>query len=595
MEKNLFANLKALIGHYRWRFAKAFLMVLLSNCLLILNPLVFRQAVMRLDVNGEKPEGFLDEILRWILGAHIQAIGAWGILLFAISLLSAYFKYRMRYDFISVSRDAERQLRSKLFEKIQKQSMSFFDHHGVGELLSRLTNDISAYRDVLGPGIMYPLFFLTLAVPGMLALFSISTKLALISLIPLLIIPILNSAVRQKIYDISYRVQKGLADLSNIVQEQYSGVRIIKSYVIESILSQRFKEFCRNLIHLNLRLANYQGLLFPFFALLTKLVTVILVLFSAVIILGGWGSLSTADFISFMWLQSYIFFPVLMFAWVLPIYERGRAAYDRLVEIYDEPIEVKEGTTSHLTIPALADIHFNHLSFHYPNSNDRILSDVNLLIKGGSLVGITGPVGSGKSTLFRLLNREYEIPKGMILINGRDIHDYPLESFSREVVSVEQAPFLFSRSVADNVKFGKEDASFEDLEMVSKFADLHDTILGFPEQYETMIGERGVTLSGGQKQRVAMARAFLVDRSILLFDDIFSAVDASTEKRIFQAIKTKFIKKTILFITHRVSILEEMDRVIYMKEGRVIEDGTPSELLKQQGSYAALVELQRLN
>lgn len=592
METNLSNNLKTILSRYRYRFLKAFLMVLFSNCLLILNPLIFRQAVLQMDLHAEKPIGILATGLHALLGSHAQYLITWVSLLLCISLTSSIFKYFMRVAFISVSRDAEKSVRSKLFAKIQEQSMAFYDRHGIGELLSRLTNDISAYRDVLGPGIMYPLFFLTLVIPGLFALFSISSSLAVISLIPLIAIPLLNMTMRRKVYGLSHLVQSGLADLSNVSQEHYSGERIIKGYAAEPQMTHSFSELCRGLITLNIKLNCYQGLLFPFFTMLTKMITVTLVMFSGVIILLAWRTLSVADFISFMWIQSYIFFPVLMMAWVLPLYERGRAAYDRLVEIYHEPIEVKEGKFSNAIIPLLADIEFRHLTFNYPKSSKPALQDFSLNVEGGTFVGITGPIGGGKTTLFRLLNREYEIPEDKIYIGGRDIHDYPLTAFSKEMVTVEQIPFLFSRTIAENVSFGKESASIEEIEIVSKFADLHENVLDFPQQYETVIGERGITLSGGQKQRLAMARAFLVNRSILLLDDVFSAIDAATQKRIFAAMQANFKNKTVLLITHRVSILNETDRIIYMSAGTIIEDGTPQELLKLEGHYAALAELQ---
>lgn len=596
MESSLFNNLKALLFHYRSRFLKAFFMVLISNCLLILNPLIFRQAVMHMDVHMQQPTGLLATTLHTFLGPNLQYLAAWIILLLCISFISAVFKYFMRVAFISVSRDAEKDVRSKLFAKIQAQSMAFYDRHGIGELLSRLTNDISAYRDVLGPGIMYPLFFLTLVIPGLAALFSISPSLTAVSIIPLIAIPLLNMTMRRKVYGISHQVQSGLADLSNMSQEHYSGERIIKGYAAEPEMSHTFSALCRNLITLNIKLNCYQGLLFPFFTMLTKIITIILVLFAGIIILSAWNTLNGADFVSFMWIQSYIFFPVLMMAWVLPLYERGRAAYDRLFEIYQEPIEVKEGKFSHAAIPPLADIEFRHLTFTYPTSSSGpTLKDFSLKITGGTCVGLTGPVGAGKTTLFRLLNREYEVPDNKIYIGGHDIHDYPLTAFNQEIVTVEQIPFLFSRTIAENVSFGKESASMEEIEIVSKFADLHESILDFPEKYETVIGERGITLSGGQKQRLAMARAFLVERSILLLDDVFSAIDADTEKRIFSAMQTNFKNKTIILITHRASILNKMDRVIYMNAGKIIEDGTPQELLKLEGHYAALAELQRLH
>ncbi len=553
-------------------------MVLVSNILLILNPLIFRKAVTVMG-SSENTHGLFQ----------------WAFLLIAIATLSSFFKYRMRIGFISISRDVEREVRLKLFTRIQQQSSVFYDRHGIGELLSRLTNDITAYRSVLGPGIMYPISYSTLLIPGMIALFTISKMLAFISLIPLLIIPLINAAVRKQIYYLAAQLQNSLGIMSNQVQENLSGIRIIKSYVIERPVFQKFRELCYSLVGMNIRLAVMDGLLFPIFSMLTKLVTVMLILFGGWAILKAYAELNAADFISFLWIQSYIFIPLLMLAWIVPIYERGRAAYNRLLEVYDEPIEVQDKASNQsLHIPPKADLAFHHLSFSYPTSPKPVLNDINLTIKGGTFLGITGPIGAGKSTLFHLINRDYEVPYGKISIGGRDIHDYPLQDFYESLVTVEQIPFLFSKTIAENVRFGKREASQEELEMVSKHADLHETVLGFPEQYDTIIGERGVTLSGGQKQRVAMARAFLVERSILLLDDIFSAVDTATEKRIFEAIKKNFRGKTLLVITHRTSILDQMDRIIYLQEGRIIEDGAPKALLQQNGYYAALVGLQNL-
>lgn len=593
MEKTLFDNLKVMFFRYYLRYAKAFLMVLVSNCLLILNPLIFRQAVISLDPSSGIKQGALANALKIILGSKIHSLTIWALILISIALISGYFKYQMRIEFIAISREAEKEIRSKLFYRIQSQSRAFYDHHGIGELLSRLTNDISAYRDVLGPGMLYPLFYTTIMVPGLMALFSISWRLTLISLIPLVLIPFLNSAIRKQMYRVSLIVQKSLGTLSNMAQEYFSGIRIIKGYVIENKTLSRFKQLCKDLIRVNIRLACLQGMLLPFFTLMTRIVTVVLVMFSGIIILNAWGSLGAADFVSFMWIQSYIFLPLLMLAWVLPLYEKGRAAYERLVEIYFEPIEVSESSYIGLHIPPKADIELCHLTFAYPRANASVLNDLNLHISGGSFIGITGPVGAGKSTLLRLLNREYEIPSGKIFIGGRDIHEYDREAFNQAIVTVEQVPFLFSKTIAENLRFGREEASQEELEVVADLADLHETVLEFPDQYNTMVGERGVTLSGGQKQRVAMARAFLVNRSILLLDDIFSAVDASTERRIFQSMKKNFKDKTLLLVTHRVAVLEKMDRVIYIKNGRIEEEGPPSELKAQKGLYHALIEIDK--
>lgn len=580
METNVWANLKSLFLQFRWRFAKATALVIFSNLLIISIPLLFREALAVLSTSSHQDKfGF--------------SLGLWVALLFALAFVGAFFKYRMRLEFIAISRVAEKDMRSKIFGRLQEHSMAFYDKHGIGELLSRLTNDISAYRDLLGPGIMYPVFFVTLVIPGLTALFYISPLLGLVSFIPLLLIPLLNLITSRKIYHLAQQAQKGLADLSNMTQEHYSEIPIVKAYVAEGSLRDCFKAMCQRLLKINFQLNCYQGLFLPLFNLLSKMVVVSLVVVMGLIILKAWGTLTTGDFLSFMWIQGYIFFPVLMLAWVIPIYQRGSAAYERLVEIYKEPIEVPDNGISTHAISPDADIDFRNLTFSYPQSAKPVLQNFSLHVKEGSFVGITGPVGAGKTTLFRLLNREYEIPEGKLFIGGKDIHEYPLKALWKEIVTVDQRPFLFSRTIAENVRFGNEEALQAEIEAAAGYADLHETILSLPDQYNTMVGERGVTLSGGQKQRLAMARAFLVNRSILLMDDIFSAVDTETESHIFSAMRSNIKHKTILLITHRVSILESMDRILYMQDGKIVEDGSPQELKAKNGQYAALVALQK--
>lgn len=592
MERTLRGNLRTIFLQYQWRYVKALALVIVANVMLVLMPLVFRQAVTALDTHGMSAHTHLAAALEWLLGPNTSSIWAWVGILFFLMLGAVYFKYKMRLEFIAIGREAECQMRSALFGRMQEQSMAFYDRHGIGELLSRLSNDISAYRDMLGPGIMYPAFFITLWIPGIWALFLISPALAVVSLVPLIAIPLLNIATRRRVYGLAHQAQKGLADLSNMAQEHFAGIRIVKGYVAEHQLAERFGSLCRHLVGVNIRLNSLQGILMPFFNMLIKLVTVILVVATGLIILKAWGTLTTADFLSFMWIQGYIFFPVLMLAWVLPLYQRGNAAYERLSEIFHEPIEVQNNGESGLSIHPAADIEFRRLTFVYPGTQKAVLKDFSLLIKGGTFVGITGPVGAGKSTLFRLLNREYEVPAGTIFIGGKDIRTYPLKAFWKEIVTVEQTPFLFSSTIRENVGVGNIEALEAEIEAAAAFADLHDTVLNFPDQYDTLVGERGVTLSGGQKQRVAMARAFLVDRSILLLDDIFSAVDAETQMRIFIGLQAKLRNKTVLFVTHRVSVLEGMERIIYMQDGKIIEDGSPEELKARKGAYAALVEIQ---
>lgn len=588
MEKNLFDALKVVLLTYHRRFLLGFLTMLIANTLLIFNPLVFRQAVAAFDTSSIETSG----PIAMLFGQH-QILWVWVVVLSLIAATSSFFKYLMRVTFITVSRDVEQEVRLKIFGKIQNQSMAFFDRYGIGELLSRLTNDISSFRDVLGPGIMYPLFFFTIVIPGLSALFYLSPPLALVSLTPLIIIPLVNQLLRKRIYQMSKEEKELLGKMSDLTQEHFSANRIVKCYGKEEETREQFRQLAERVKGVNFRLAFLQGILFPIFLLVTKLTTVAIVLTSAWLIISGVVTLSSADFLSFMWVQSYIFFPILMMGWLFPVYERGRAAYERLVTIYHEPIEVVDTKDGVAKIPLKASIEVHNLSFTYPTQESPTLEGLSFKIKGGEFVGITGPTGGGKSTLIKLLSREYEVPRGKILVAERDVHEYSLQAFYSAAVTVEQIPFLFSKTVAENISFGEPKASQERIEEVAQYADFHENVLTFPEQYETMVGERGMTLSGGQKQRLSMARAFLVDRSILLLDDVFSAVDFATEERIFRLMQEKFVGKTLLLVTHRISLLQQLDHILYIDKGKVLEEGSHDALMQRNGHYAALVELQQ--
>ena len=593
MEKTLTSHFLHVVYDYRFRIAIASILIFVSNILLILNPLILRQALFAMDPHDQGDVGSWTSFFHELFGPYFHSISIWSTLLLLIALISALLKYWMRIIFLSISREVELKLRDQLFERIQLQSRVFYDRHGVGDLLSRLTNDVTAYRDMLGPGLMYPMFFITMLIPALIALAYLSPLMALVSSIPIIIMYAINFAVRRPLFKLSDEVQASLADMSRMSHEYFSGIKLVKSYGVEHETSMRFQRLCHIFSRLNIRFATYQGMLYPGLVLVTKIITVLLVVMAAVIVLLNEGkALTLGDFLSFMWIQSYVFGPLLMLAWVIPMYQKGRAAYARIVEIYYEPIEVREELATHSFIDPKTDIVFKNLTFSYPNQSRPVLSDINITIKAGTFFGITGPVASGKTTLFRLLNREYEIPPNKILLGEDDIHRYSLDAIHNDIMSVEQAPFLFSKSICDNIKFGNQRATEQEVAHVAEEADLHQDVIGFLHQYDTVVGERGVALSGGQKQRVAIARIFLANRSIFLLDDIFSAVDTATEKKIFSALKKKFAGKTILLITHRVSILEQMDRVIYLKDGKIVADGSPQELLQQEGPYKTLVSLQ---
>jgi ATP-binding cassette subfamily B multidrug efflux pump len=589
MEESLYLNIFSIIKHYKLRFAFAVLMVLTSNALLILNPMIFRQSLNYLSRNT------LDSSVSPELFYGLEKnIYFWIILLIMVAFFASLLKYGMRAQFISISREVEAVTRDIIFQRLQKQSSVFYDRYSIGEIISRLSNDIASYRDVLGPGIMYPLFVVTLAVPGLVALMTISPFLSLVTLLPIVIIPILFAIVRKKMFFLSKAVQENLGHLSGIAQEYYTGIRIIKGFHIETRMRRIFHRVAEQLYSAHADLSALEGGIFPLFFAMTKATTLLVISITALVLYFVPLELTSADVVSFIWIQTYILAPILMLGWVLPIYEKGKASYERLYQIYQEPIQIKDSRNFNLKIDDHASIEFRHLTFFYPSATKPALEDVSLKIPRGSFIGITGPVGSGKSTLFKILHREYEVGQNMVYIGEKEIHEYPLQSFYERIVACEQIPFLFSKTVKDNVTFGKESASQEEAEAVLRFTELHEAVMEFESQYDTMVGERGITLSGGQKKRIALARALLVNRSILLLDDVFSAVDAETENRIVGTMKKQLEGKTVFIITNRATVLDKMDRILTFSEGRLIEDGTSEELRKSNGYYKALYDLSQI-
>jgi ATP-binding cassette, subfamily B, multidrug efflux pump len=565
MKGRLLHELRSVVGRYWRRILVAALALLLANALMICNPMLFRRAVAQFDAGGERLQAAL-----------------WGIVLVAIGTLSSLFQYRMRVGFISVSRDAEADLRMTLFQRMQRQTQSFFDRYRVGDLMSRLTNDVAIYREVVGPGLMYPASFLAITLPAVIAMGVISPPMTLLALVPILVIPPLMLSIRRTVYATSTKLQEALSDMNTLVQEDYSSIRLVKSYGQEEAFSSRFAQLCRRYFSQALRLVAVESIFFPLMGLIGKLTTV------GLVAMIGFIAVTTADAASFMWIQSYLLVPVLMMGWILPLYQRGRGAYDRLVRVHKEPPDVFNHDGGTLTLSSAPGLTIRDLTFTHPESVRPALDDLSMEVPSGAIVGITGPPGSGKTTLLHLLHRDYPLPAGPIQLAGEEIHRYELHGLRRSIAVVEEHPFLFSMTVAENIALARPEASPEEIERAARLAQVHDEIVAFPRGYETVVGERGITLSGGQRQRVALARALLLQAPLLLFDDIFSALDAGAAQRVLTALRT-LENTTTLLVTHRIPILQQTDRVYVLQEGRLVQEGPPAELTT--GPYASLVEL----
>lgn len=579
MEKSLFWNLSRIVLEKRSRFAIAIVLVCMSSGLLVLNPFIFRAALTNA-IAGYEGVG---------AGAAVNTLSFIPVLLL-VSALSAWLKYRMRIEFVALSRDAEEEFREKLYARLQSQSRAFFDNHSIGDLINRLSSDISTYREILGPGIMYPIFALSMMVPAAISLIYLSETLFLFSLLPLCILLMINIVSRESLYTLSISSQEVLSKMSTLADETYSGVRIFKAYDFKKIGEKLFSSLGLKHSILRRKLFVRQGLIHPLFIFLLQGASAATAFLYSYMHTSSLSTLSAQDFLTFIWLQNYLFTPVMMLGWIFSLYQQGKAAYVRLRILYEEPVEVQDNGSKD-RVGERADIMLKNLTFSYAGASHPSIEGVNLRIEEGSHVGIAGAVGSGKSTLLKLLQREYEIGKGMFFIGGVEVHEFKLSALYQLMATCEQIPFLFSDTISENIRFGREDATKEEISSIASSVDLHDEIEGFPEKYDTTVGERGHLVSTGQKQRIAVARSLIASKRILILDDIFANVDASKEKIMLDRLIHDFKGATLIIVTNRISVLDRMDKVVFFQEGRVTEEGSPHDLKNRGGPYTILSEL----
>ena len=526
----------------------------------------------------------------------IEAIIGKTALYILFAALSGITLYLVRQLIIVTSRHIEYDLKNDYYAHLQTLSTTFYDRTGSGELISRGTNDLNAVRDFLGPGIMYSintLFRLLFAVGAMIA---ISPSLTLLSLIPA---PLLSWSVYRtgvSIQNRSRRIQENYASITNLVQENISGIRIVRNYNREAVEEGRFETLNREYYDNNLVLTRVQA---RFMAILTALTALSLI---PVIWAGGLnvmrGTMTVGGIAQFVIYVTMLSWPMISIGWVTNIVQKAAAAQTRLREIFDMKPEVTDETTVPAgpeDEPVAGAITFDEVSFSYPSQPDRsVLKQLSFTIEPGTKVAFVGATGSGKSTLVNLLPRLYDPTEGRITIGGRDIRKLPLARLRRTVGFVPQTNFLFSDTIRHNIDFGREGDHGLDVIEASKIAMLYDDVMGFPEGFETMLGEKGINLSGGQKQRACIARALCWNPSILVLDDALSAVDTATEARIFDGLLEKLPDTTVVLISHRISTVRNCDRIIVLHDGMIAESGTHEELLENGKFYANLYMQQLL-
>ncbi|WP_203296491.1 ABC transporter ATP-binding protein [Luteirhabdus pelagi] len=514
----------------------------------------------------------LEDIL-WILGA---------------ALLAAFFTFIMRQTIIVVSRYIEYDLKNEVFQQYERLSLAFYKQNRTGDLMNRISEDVSKVRLYVGPAVMYSTTTITLFIVAISYMFYIAPTLTLYAVAPL---PILSIAIYRLSVAINKRstiVQQYLSKLTSYTQESFSGVAVIKAYGIEPRTNRGFEDLAEQSREKNIDLAKVQALFFPLMILLIGVSNIL------VIYIGGLqyinGTIDFGTIVEFLIYVNMLTWPVAIVGWVSSMVQQAEASQKRINEFLNHVPTVQNKVEAPTEISG--QIRFENVTFTYPDTNITALKGLSFSINPGETLSIIGHTGAGKSTILELIGRLYDIEEGQILIDGKPITEMNLESLRSSIGYVPQDAFLFSESIKDNIRFGKETASEQEVIEAAKRAAVHDNIVGFSKGYDTVLGERGITLSGGQKQRVSIARAIIKDPSILLFDDCLSAVDTETEEEILQNLHEISQDKTTIIVSHRVSSAKNADHIIVLDEGTIIQRGTHSELIQQQGYYKELYEKQ---
>lgn len=512
-----------------------------------------------------------------------------------VACFIAFLRYAWRMLVMGAARDLEFWLRNKFFSHLETLSPSFFNNNKTGDLMAHATNDIGAMRMAFGPGVVMITDAIFIPVTTIIImLLTTDIRLTILALIPLPFIAVLMTFFGKAIQKRHKDVQAAFSDLTDKVQENMSGIRVVKSFVQEEHEINKFLDSNNRYIAKNMKLVQMFGFMFPLVMFIASL--------SFIIVLGYGGTLVIRDeitlgqFTSFIAYLGLLTWPMMAIGQVVNVLQRGTASMKRLNEIFDTEPEIFDGSeVENITQEALIpSIEFKNLSFTYPGAKHPALSNINLKIEQGKTLAILGRTGSGKTTLVNLILRMYNTQKGQLAIGNHDINKIPLKTLRESIGYVPQDNFLFSTSIKDNIAFSNVDMSMERIEEATKFAHVYDNIIEFPEKFETILGERGVTLSGGQKQRVSIARAIAKDPKVLILDDSLSAVDTKTEEKILEGLKQVMKNRTAIIIAHRISTLKEADEIIVLDEGRIVEQGTHEELVALNGLYNSIYQKQLL-
>jgi len=581
------AYLNKYFFRYKWRILAGIFFVICANALSVYNPVITGDAVDLIAGSIKKVQSTdgAGDMLSGGVGRDVLFLF---LRFLAVALLAGGFTFLMRQTIIVVSRLIEFDLKNDIYDHYQQLDLAFYRKNNTGDLMNRITEDVSRVRMYVGPAIMYSvnLFFtITFTIVSMLI---INPTLTMWALIPLPVLSVIIYYVNELVERASTRIQSQLSDMTTDAQETYSGIRVVQAYVREKEMFKHFAEESEEYKRRQISMAKIDAIYFPSMIFLIGCSIIIVVFVGGLQVAAG--KLSAGGLVKFIMYINMLMWPVSSLGWVASMIQRAIASQKRINEFLEYKSDIKEEQGIEQTIKG--EIAFDHVSFTYPDTGIKAVRDISFKINAGQRLAIIGRTGSGKSTIADLMMRMYDPTQGKIMVDGVNVKDFKLGPYRRQIGFVPQDIFLFSETITDNISFGLENSDKETARQFAKYASIHDEIERFPERYETMVGERGVTLSGGQKQRISIARALIKRPNILLLDDCLSAVDTATEKEIQQNLDEVLAGKTAIIITHRIFALIHFDNIIVLEDGRIAEQGTHNDLLQKGGVYADIYEKQ---
>lgn len=567
--KNLL-TLKKYFLKYKTKLFWGIVFILISNAGTIYVPILLKNSI--------------NDIQRDIA---TQKLIEYALLIVGTSLIAGIFRYLIRQTIIVVSREIEYDLRGDFWKHIQKLPLRYFQNNSTGNIMSHATNDINAVRMFIGPAVMYSIDTSIRLIIVIVIMLSINTSLTIYSLLPLPILSYGVYRIGKLIHERYTKIQENFSELTTRAQENFSGIRVIKSYVREANEIKRWSELSREYLNKNMNLVRIQALVMPILYLITGISIIVVIWLGGIKVING--EMNLGEIAAFVMYLGILIWPVIAFGWVMNIIQQAEASMKRLNKIFNEPYEIEDSDLTNYDIKELkGEIEFKNASFRYSEALPEVLKNINLKIPIGSTLAIVGHTGSGKTSLINLIPRLYDVTSGEILIDSHNIKTIPLDILRTNISVVQQESFLFSDTVYGNISYGLREIDKQKVEEVARIASFDKDVESFPNKYDTIVGERGITFSGGQKQRASLARALATNPKVLILDDSFSAVDTNTEESILKNLKEFMKNRTSIIISHRISTVKDADNIIVLSDGKIVEQGTHQQLVALNGIYAEL-------